>query len=95
MGLFDRDPFDFNGDGRVDGFDTFVGLQLTAGSRREAIELTGDDSFYMGSDDDEEEENLELELAGLDRIDLEFMDEDERREALDDAGLDPDDFDDF
>ena len=26
--------------------------------------------------------------------DLEFMDEDERREALEDAGYDPDDFDD-
>ena len=35
----------------------------------------------------------ELELAGLDREELEFMDEDERREALEDAGLDPDDFD--
>ena len=31
--------------------------------------------------------------AGLDRSELEFMDEDERREALEDAGLDPDDFD--
>ena len=30
----------------------------------------------------------------LDLDDLEFMDEDERREALEDAGYDPDDFDD-
>ena len=36
-------------------------------------------------DDDEEE---------LDLDDLEFMDEDERREALEEAGYDPDDFDD-
>ena len=35
----------------------------------------------------------ELEDAGLDEIDLEFMDEDERREAIEDAGLDPDDYD--
>ena len=32
-------------------------------------------------------------MAGIDRFDLEFMDEDERREVLEDAGLDPDDFD--
>ena len=31
--------------------------------------------------------------AGLDRDELEFMDEDERREALEDAGLNPEDFD--
>ena len=36
-------------------------------------------------DDDEEE---------LDLDDLEFMDEDERREAMEEAGYDPDDFDD-
>lgn len=29
-----------------------------------------------------------------DELDLEFMDEDERREALEEAGYDPDDFDD-
>ena len=36
-----------------------------------------------------------LSDAGLDRDELSFMDADERREALEDAGLDPDDFDDF
>ena len=36
---------------------------------------------------DEDEEELDLD-------DLEFMDEDERREALEEAGYDPDDFDD-
>ena len=75
MGFFDRDLFDFNGDGKTDGFETYVGLQMMAGSRQEAIALTGDDTFYTGSDSLEE-------------------DEDERREALEDAGLDPDDYDD-
>ena len=75
MGFFDRPLFDFNGDGKTDGFETYVGLQMMAGSRQEAIELTGDDAFYTGSDSLEE-------------------DEDERREALEDAGLDPDDYDD-
>ena len=37
------------------------------------------------SDDDEDE---------LDLDELEYMDEDERREALEEAGYDPDDFDD-
>ena len=34
-------------------------------------------------------------MAGLDIDELEYMDEDERREALEDAGLDPDDYDEF
>ena len=85
MGFFDRDVFDFNGDGKTDGFETYVGLQMMAGSRQEAIALTGDDTFYTGSDSLEEDED---ELAD----ELEYMDEDERREALEDAGLDPDDY---
>ncbi|MCR4763144.1 MAG: hypothetical protein K5696_06410 [Lachnospiraceae bacterium] len=32
-------------------------------------------------------------LAGIDRSDLELMDPEERAEVLEDAGLDPDDFD--
>ena len=35
----------------------------------------------------------ELEAAGLDLDELEYMDDEERYEALEDAGLDPDDFD--
>lgn len=41
----------------------------------------------------QEEEKTEFELSGLDADELEFMDPDERREALEDAGLDPDDYD--
>lgn len=92
MGFFDRDDMDED--------DFFVEMQMTASSRKEAIELTGDDTFYMGSDeledeDEEEDTELELELAGLDIDELEAMDEDERRQALEDAGLDPDDYDEF
>lgn len=96
MGFFDRDLFDFNGNGKTDGFETYVGLQMMAGSRQEAIALTGDDTFYTGSDDLEEDDELveELEMAGLDADELEYMDEDERREAIADAGLDADDNDD-
>ena len=35
----------------------------------------------------------DLLLAGLNETELECMDADERREALEDAGLDPDDYD--
>ena len=97
MGFFDRDVFDFNGDGKTDAFEAEVELQMMAGSRQEAIALTGDDTFYTGSDDLEADDELveELEMAGLDVDELEYMDEDERREAIADAGLDPDEYDDF
>jgi len=42
----------------------------------------------------EEDNQLEEDEDELDLDDLEFMDEDERREALEEAGYDPDDFDD-
>ena len=97
MGFFDRDVFDFNGDGKTDAFEAEIELQMMASSREEAIRLTGDDTFYTGSDTLEEEDDLEdeLEMAGLDIDELSDMDEDERREALEDAGLDPDDYDEF
>lgn len=47
----------------------------------------------MGNEEDLLED--ELESVGLDKLDLELMDDAERREALEDAGLDPDDYDDL
>ena len=96
LGFFDRPLYDFNGDGKVDGFETYVGLQMMAGSRQEAIALTGDDAFYTRRDDLEKDNELtdELEMVGLDLDELADMDEDERREAIEDAGLDPDDYED-
>lgn len=72
-----------------------IGMQMTDSSRQEAIDLTGDDAFYSGSDTLEEEGDDELDLYGLDRDELEMMDEDERRETLEEAGLNPDDYDEF
>ena len=87
MGLFDGFLFDLNGDGKTDMLETFVGMQMIAGSRQESIDITGDDIFYLGTDEIEK-----LEEDGLDYDELEMMDEDERREALEDAGLDLDEF---
>ena len=94
MGVFDRPLFDFNGDGKTDFMEWSVGMQMTASSWQEAIDLTGDDTFYPGSDTLEEDDD-ELDLYGLDRDDLEMMDEEDMRIDLEDAGLEPDNYDDF
>ena len=77
--LYDSD-FDFDGDGKLN-----------------AYEYSVMDDVVFGHEDTETSEEDELEdelsLAGLDVIELEYMDADERREALEDAGLDPDDYD--
>lgn len=69
--------FDFNRDGELDAFEREMEFQFLS-------EMTRGGG---------EEELSELEEAGFDADELEFMDEDERREALEDAGLDPDDYD--
>jgi hypothetical protein len=89
MGIFDKRPFDFDHDGEEDPIETMVGLQMFAGSRREAIELTGDDTFYIGNDSDDD----------IDDEDNGFHDEFEDTEDYDDAdeydNEDPDDNDDW
>ena len=85
------DWMDYNGDGEVDAAEEYLGLEMMCSSREEHEALFGDAGDF--SDDEVDDSDDELEMAGLDRSELEFMDEDERREALEDAGLDPDDFD--
>ena len=62
-----------------------------------AYEYSVMDDVVFGHEDTDTSEAYELEddlsLAGLDATDLEYMDADERREALEDVGLDPDDYD--
>jgi hypothetical protein len=89
---FDDDWRDLNGDGEIDGAELMFGEEMLCTSREEHEALFGDAGDFGEESEDEDDE---LELAGLDRFDLEMMDEDERREALEDAGLDPDDFDSF
>lgn len=91
MSYYD-DFADFNGDGEVDAFEAMERDELLCSSREEHIALFGDAGSF---EDDSDEDDLECDatIAGLDLDELEFMDEDERREALEDAGLDPDDYD--
>ena len=72
--------FDFDGDGKLN-------------TMERAMDFMAFNEMTKEEDDTYEEEDDELEMAGLDYDELSFMDEDERREALEDAGLDPDDYD--
>ena len=69
--------FDFNGDGKLDALGR-------------GMEFMAFQQIMGGSSGDEMDA---LEAAGLSYEELLLMDEDERREVLEAAGLDPDDFD--
>ena len=69
--------FDFNRDGKLDALER--GMEFMAFRQ-----------IMGGSTGDEMDA---LEAAGLSYEELLLMDEDERREVLEAAGLDPDDFD--
>lgn len=81
MGGIFGNMFDMNRDGKMDAFERAMELNFLQSLEDEA----------MGDDNDDME--TELELAGIDPVDLEYMTEDERREVLEEAGLDADDFD--
>ncbi len=76
--LYDED-FDFDNDGKLNAYEYAV----------------MDDVVFGHDEESGDSDELEDDLAGtgLDPIELECMDADERREALEDAGLDADDFD--
>lgn len=57
----------------------------------DGLERAADFGMFMNMVDSAKED--ELESAGLDMGELDLMDEDERISAIEDAGLDPDDFD--
>ena len=73
--------FDFNHDGELDAIErTYVFMAFN--------------ELMIGAEKAEREEKVnELESAGLDYDELWYMDDYERREAIEEAGLDPDDFD--
>ncbi len=69
--------FDLNGNGKMDMWEWML-----------LDDLTENDAH-----DEEEDMKEQLLLSGLDCDDLTDMEEDERRKSIEDAGLDPDDFD--
>lgn len=86
-GFFDR-KFDFNHDGKLSGF------ERAARSATIAHLIAGGAGDVESAPDTEDDDLMfDLELAGLDADELELMDEEERNELLEDAGLDPDDYD--
>lgn len=95
MGFF-SDLFDFNRDGKLDCFertarDVFImGIISSCENTREVPESAFNRNRRTFFSDNEDFDLLND--AGLDEFDLMSMDEDERRDALEAAGLDPDDF---
>lgn len=85
--------FDFNGDGKLDTFERAADTAMFMSLMEEAPKTTSSSSTA----DDIEEDDLfsdDLEaMTGYSHDELEFMDEDERAEILEDAGYDVDDFD--
>lgn len=59
--------------------------------RLDSFEKAAEFGAFMNMISDSQKD--EIAAAGLDANELELMDADERREALEDAGLVPDDFD--
>ncbi|MCR5178936.1 MAG: uroporphyrin-III methyltransferase [Lachnospiraceae bacterium] len=89
MGSLDS-IFDRDNDGELDFFESYEEQDFFDRMEKRGI--------YEENDEDEEEKDsldFELSLAGLDRDELEMMDDDERAEALEDAGIDPDDWEDM
>ena len=78
MGLF-GDLFDFNHNKKTDPFER-------------ALEFTLFDDMERERKTKKAKVRQEEAIAELDEEELELMDEDERREALEDAGLAPDDY---
>ena len=80
--MFEFDKmFDFNRDGKLDSWERAVQFQFMDEMMKNDEKSIFDDKSDIFAD------------AGLDYNEVEFMNPDERREALEDAGLDPDEFD--
>ena len=86
-----RNWMDLNGDGEIDGMEMMFAQEMICSSREEHEALFGD----AGDFEDDANDDFETDAmpAGLDADELEFMDSDERAEALEEAGLEADDYD--
>lgn len=86
-----RNWMDLNGDGEIDGMEMMFAQEMICSSREEHEALFGDAGDF--EDDANDDFETDAMLAGLDADELEFMDFDERAEALEEAGLEADDYD--
>ena len=86
-----RDWMDFDGDGEVDSCERMFAEEMLCTSKEEHEALFGDAGDF--EDDANDDFKTDAMLAGLDADELEFMDSDERAEALEEAGLEADDYD--
>lgn len=78
--------FDFDHDGRIDANEwAFINDVIF-----EKENNTSEGRYIYGYD----KRMYALDSSGIDRNELELMDEDDRRKVLEDAGLDHDEFDD-
>lgn len=91
--------FDFNHDGKMSSFEKAAEIgflhHIMESEKKDAASHTpsfGGGIFSSSDDDDHEDQSLDLMVAGLDEFELSLMDDDSRRTALEDAGLDPDQF---
>ena len=66
-------------------------LDFNGDGKLDAFEKAAEFGAFMNMVDSCQKD--ELTSAGLDIDKLDLMDDDERREAIEDAGLDPDDYD--
>ena len=90
MFAFDK-LFDFNHDDHLDVFERAVQFQAMDEWDREASSGSYGDSGLTGYGDNDDADVFAE--AGLDYDELEFMDPIKRRGVLEDAGLNPDEFD--
>ena len=82
---------DLNSDGKIDGIEMMFAEEMLCTSREEREALFGDAGDF--EDDTKDDFEIDAMAAGLDIGELELMDPDDRAEALEEAGLNPDDYD--
>lgn len=85
-----RDWMDLNGDGKIDGAEMMFAGEMLCIGKKEHEALFGDAGDF--EDDAKDDFEIDAMAAGLDVDELELMDPYDRVEALEDAGLDPDDY---
>lgn len=87
------DWMDFNNDGEVEPIELMMAEDMLGVRERSTGGYIG--GVVDDADCFEDDFTNDLSMAGLDEVELALMDEDERNEVLEEAGLDPYDYDFF